>query len=159
MCVCVCVCVHVCVGVCVCVCVCVCDTSVHHQTPSPLCSPPPKKSLIFLTTASACTLSLPPSSVSFPPSPKPRLCTDTESYLDFTPGGHWCDLYHNLTLHRLSIITHHVTSYIYQSICVTIYSCVSVLLVITADEDPWTKMFCNNCCQSVMISSINSPSY
>ena len=36
------------------------------------------------------------------------------------------------------------------------YSCVSVLLVITAHEGPRTETFCNNCCQSGTISSLKT---
>ena len=45
--------------------------------------------------------------------------------------------------------------FFYVFFCVTIYSCVSVLSVITADEDPQTAMFCNNCCQLAMMSYKN----
>ena len=55
-----------------------------------------------------------------------------------------------ITLHHLSVTI--ISHPIYLSIHVTIYSCLSVLSNITADEDPRTETFCNNCCQFATIS-------
>ena len=55
----------------------------------------------------------------------------------------------------IAMCSNDVESFFYAFFCVTIYSCVSVLSVITADEDPRTAMFCNNCCRLAMISYKN----
>ena len=59
-----------------------------------------------------------------------------------------------ITLHHHSVTI--MSHPIYLSIHVTIYY---LFLCICADEGPWSKTFCNNCCQSAMISSLKLPKW
>ena len=76
--------------------------------------------------------------------------TWTPLYMLFQPT---LAMYSFLIVMRL-VLCHILSAYQSMSPFVPIYSCVSVLLVITADEGPRTETFCNKCCQSATISSL-----